>query len=56
MRIADGASLPASHLAHGKTAVGGMPTAYVCAGETCSLPVTDAAALVEEMKRARQAV
>ncbi|MDX5366447.1 MAG: thioredoxin domain-containing protein, partial [Alphaproteobacteria bacterium] len=55
MRVADGASLPASHPAHGKTALDGMPTAYVCAGETCSLPVTDADALVAEMKRARQA-
>ncbi|MFN4353916.1 thioredoxin domain-containing protein [Parvibaculum sp.] len=51
MRVADGASLPASHPAQGKTAVDGKPTAYVCAGETCSLPVTDAAALIEEMKR-----
>ena len=54
MRVADGTSLPASHPAHGKTAVDGKPTAYVCAGETCSLPVTDAAALVEELKRARR--
>ncbi|MBA4209969.1 MAG: thioredoxin domain-containing protein, partial [Parvibaculum sp.] len=55
MRVSDGASLPASHPAHGKTALDGKPTAYVCAGETCSLPVTDADALVEEMKRGRVA-
>ena len=54
MRVADGTALPTSHPAHGKTAVGGKPTAYVCAGETCSLPVTDAAELVAEMKRVRQ--
>ncbi|HVZ15162.1 MAG TPA: thioredoxin domain-containing protein [Bauldia sp.] len=42
---ADGAALPASHPAFGKTAAGGKPTAYVCRGETCSLPVTDRAAL-----------
>jgi uncharacterized protein len=36
------ARLPASHPAAGKAAVDGKPTAYVCRGETCSLPVTDA--------------
>lgn len=56
IRAADGASLPASHPAHGKTALDGKPTAYICIGETCSLPVTDAAALIEEMKRGRQTV
>ncbi len=37
---ADG-TLPAGHPAAGKTAVGGGPTAYVCRGPVCSLPVTD---------------
>jgi len=37
--------LPAGHPASGKTAVAGKATAYVCRGETCSLPVTDAAEL-----------
>ena len=36
----DTARLPASHPASAKTAVDGRPTAYVCRGETCSLPVT----------------
>ncbi|WP_421864245.1 thioredoxin domain-containing protein [Parvibaculum sp.] len=54
MRIGDGAVLPASHPAHGKGKQDGKPTAYVCAGETCSLPVTDVDALVEELKRARK--
>ena len=36
------ALLPASHPASGKTAVHGKATAYICRGETCSLPVTDA--------------
>jgi uncharacterized protein YyaL (SSP411 family) len=35
------ATLPAGHPASGKTAVDGKVTAYVCRGETCSLPVTD---------------
>jgi uncharacterized protein YyaL (SSP411 family) len=39
------ASLPASHPAAGKTTVDGKATAYVCRGETCSLPVTDPAQL-----------
>ena len=34
------AVLPANHPAAGKTAVDGKATAYVCRGETCSLPVT----------------
>ena len=47
-------ALPASSPAHGKTALDGKPTAYVCIGPQCSLPVTDAAALVETVKAARQ--
>ena len=34
-------SLPGGHPAAGKTAVEGCPTAYVCRGPVCSLPVTD---------------
>ena len=40
--------------AHGKTAIDGKPTAYVCIGPQCSLPVTEPAALVEAVKEARQ--
>jgi len=50
----EGESLPASSPAHGKTAIDGKPTAYVCIGPQCSLPVTDGAALVETIKAARQ--
>ncbi len=46
----DGARLPASHPAAGKEAIAGQATAYVCRGETCSLPVTDADALATELK------
>ena len=41
----DETRLPPSHPAHGKTSVAGLATAYVCRGETCSLPVTTAAEL-----------
>ena len=36
------ARLPAGHPAAGKTTVDGAATAYVCRGEVCSLPVTEA--------------
>jgi uncharacterized protein len=36
-----GEDLPERHPARGKTALGGRPTAYVCQGSTCSLPITD---------------
>ncbi|HEX7007240.1 MAG TPA: thioredoxin domain-containing protein [Alphaproteobacteria bacterium] len=45
------ALLPPSHPAHGKTAVDGRATAYVCRGTTCTLPLTDAAALASELER-----
>jgi uncharacterized protein YyaL (SSP411 family) len=48
------AALPASSPAHGKTAIEGKPTAYVCIGPQCSLPVTDPEKLVETIKAARQ--
>ncbi len=47
-------TLPSSSPAHGKTAVDGKTTAYVCLGPQCSLPVTDSQKLVETIKTARQ--
>jgi uncharacterized protein YyaL (SSP411 family) len=38
--------LPDRHPAHGKGLHGGKPTAYVCRGMTCSLPITDPRDLV----------
>jgi hypothetical protein len=46
--------LPESSPAHGKTAIDNKPTAYVCIGPQCSLPVTDPAKLVETMRAVRQ--
>ena len=48
-----GEALPPSSPAHGKTAIDGKPTAYVCIGPQCSLPVTEPAALIETVKAAR---
>ncbi len=45
------ATLPPGHPASGKTAADGNVTAYVCHGETCSLPLTDAAALASALRR-----
>jgi len=39
--VAPGEALPAAHPASGKEQVDGKATAYICRGETCSLPVTD---------------
>src|SRR5665809_18277 len=50
--VREGEALPASSPAHGKTAIDGKPTAYVCLGPQCSLPVTDPAALAESVRAA----
>jgi uncharacterized protein len=51
-----GESLPASSPAHGKTAIDGKTTAYVCIGPQCSLPVTEPEKLIETIKGARRVV
>jgi uncharacterized protein YyaL (SSP411 family) len=53
--IAQGAPLPAGSPAHGKSALDGKPTAYVCIGPQCSLPVTEPDALVAAVRVARRA-
>jgi uncharacterized protein len=49
-----GDSVPANSPAHGKKAIDNKPTAYVCIGLQCSMPVTEPAALVKTVKEARQ--
>ena len=48
-QIEPGMNLPASHAAAGKEMIDGKATAYVCIGQTCGLPVTDAAALTAQL-------
>ncbi|HLJ64829.1 MAG TPA: thioredoxin domain-containing protein [Stellaceae bacterium] len=43
--------LPASHPAFGKTEVAGRATAYVCRGQICSLPLTDATSFRAELDK-----
>ena len=45
---------PAASPLHGKTAMGGAATAFVCAGTTCSLPITDPARLRETLIASRK--
>jgi uncharacterized protein YyaL (SSP411 family) len=40
-------------IAEGKLAIGGRPTAYVCARGTCEAPATDAAQLAERLSRVK---
>jgi uncharacterized protein YyaL (SSP411 family) len=47
----DRAALPDGHPAAGKIAVRGSATAYVCRGETCSLPITAPEALADLLDR-----
>ena len=49
--VPPGTELPKTHPAHGKGPVDGGAAAYVCVGQTCSLPVTDADGLREAMAR-----
>ena len=48
--LADGAALPPGHPAHGKGPVDGKPAAYVCRGNTCSLPLSEAQLLQDALK------
>ncbi|GIK82758.1 MAG: thioredoxin domain-containing protein [Alphaproteobacteria bacterium] len=45
--LVPGADLPPAHPAHGKSQVEGRATAYVCRGQSCSPPVTDANRLAD---------
>jgi uncharacterized protein YyaL (SSP411 family) len=46
--------LPPQHPARAKAAAAKEPSAFVCIGETCSLPVSDPAGLVNAIAAVRQ--
>jgi uncharacterized protein len=48
--IEPGAALSRNHPAAGKDQVAGRATAYVCRGPVCSLPITEATVLKEELE------
>jgi uncharacterized protein YyaL (SSP411 family) len=48
-------ALPSSHPAQQQLRASREPQAFVCIGETCSLPVTDPAGLMRALETARQA-
>jgi uncharacterized protein len=48
-------ALPLSHSAQQQVRASSEPQAFVCIGETCSLPVTDPAGLMRALEAARQA-
>jgi uncharacterized protein YyaL (SSP411 family) len=48
------AALTPQHPARAKVAAASEPAAFVCVGETCSLPVKDAAGLMSTIETARQ--
>jgi uncharacterized protein len=54
LHASSAAALPASHPARDKLAVAREPQAFVCIGETCSLPVIDPAALGAAIETTRR--
>jgi uncharacterized protein len=53
LHAASAAALPSKHPARDKLAAAREPQAFVCVGETCSLPVTDPSALPEAINAMR---
>jgi len=52
-RLSTDDGLPPGHPAAGKGLVNGKPTAYVCDGPVCSLPLTDREALLDRLAGSR---
>ncbi len=50
LHAASAETLPSKHPARAKLAAARTPQAFVCVGETCSLPVTDPSALAEAIE------
>jgi uncharacterized protein YyaL (SSP411 family) len=56
LHAASAAALPEQHPAHAKVAATTMPQAFICAGETCSLPVTTPSELAAALDAGASAV
>jgi len=54
LHAASAEALPSTHPARDKLAAARDPQAFVCVGETCSLPITDASALPEAIDAMRR--
>jgi len=54
LHAASADALLGTHPARDKLAAAGQPQAFVCIGESCSLPVTDAAALTQAIEAMRR--
>jgi len=54
LHAASAQALPSNHPARAKLSAAPEPQAFVCVGETCSLPVTDPAALSDAIAAMRQ--
>jgi len=52
-QIAEASALPEAHPAKGKEKADGRATAYVCVGQTCSLPITEPEVLRSALLEAR---
>jgi uncharacterized protein len=53
LSLPPGRALPTDHPAHGKGLIDGRPTAYVCVGPVCSLPLTEPEKLVANLAEQR---
>jgi uncharacterized protein YyaL (SSP411 family) len=54
LQVGSASALPPQHPARAKVAAVNEPAAFVCIGETCSLPIGDPAGLSEALEAARQ--
>lgn len=50
LRVDTSRTLPPQHPAHGRKAVNGLTTAYICHGGTCHRPLTDTHDLIQALK------
>jgi len=54
LRAPEAGALPTGHPAQAKIAAGAGSAAFICVGETCSLPVTDPALIKDAVAAMRR--